>query len=97
MRAQSVYTYFASKDEIYDAMFRQGYEEFLAWIADDAAAPRTPLERVRAQAHRFLHRAGEDAAAHEALEHVLLDPGMDMVETGIFNTFNNTGSQRIRG
>ncbi len=30
-------------------------------------------------AHRFLHSAGEDAAAHEALEHVLLDPGTDMV------------------
>ena len=33
MRAQSVYSYFPSKDAIYDAMFRQGYEEFLAWMA----------------------------------------------------------------
>ena len=30
-------------------------------------------------AHRFLHSAGEAAAAREALEHVLLDPAKDMV------------------
>jgi hypothetical protein len=30
-------------------------------------------------AHRFLHSTGEDAAAHEALEHALLDPDTDMV------------------
>jgi hypothetical protein len=30
-------------------------------------------------AHRFLHSAGEDAAAREALEHALLEPDIDMV------------------
>ena len=30
MRAPSLYSYFGSKDEIYDAMFRQGYEQLLA-------------------------------------------------------------------
>jgi len=30
MRAPSLYSYFASKAAIYDAMFAQGYEEFLA-------------------------------------------------------------------
>jgi len=30
-------------------------------------------------AHRFLHTGGEDAVADAALEHALLDPGVDMV------------------
>ena len=30
-------------------------------------------------AHRFLHTGGEDAVANAALEHALLDPGVDMV------------------
>jgi len=30
-------------------------------------------------AHRFLHTGGEDAVANAALEHALLDPGIDMV------------------
>ena len=29
MKAQSLYSYFSSKNEIYDAMFRQGYEAFI--------------------------------------------------------------------
>lgn len=46
MRAPSLYTYFASKDALYDAMFAEGYRQFGeaidGWIAqldgDDAAA-----------------------------------------------------------
>ena len=38
MRAQSVYSYFGSKNEIFDAMFRQGYEEYLATISPLAEA-----------------------------------------------------------
>ena len=44
MRAQSVYSYFSSKDEIFDAMFRQGYEEYLAMVgplADDTTPDAT--------------------------------------------------------
>ena len=36
MRAQSLYSYFASKHEIYDAMFAQGNQEFLEWMTDDS-------------------------------------------------------------
>lgn len=46
MRAQSVYSYFASKLEIYDAMFLEGYTAFRTWIVDatsdqDSSDPRT--------------------------------------------------------
>jgi AcrR family transcriptional regulator len=38
MRAPSLYTYFGSKDEIYDAMFQQGYAELstaqIGWLDD---------------------------------------------------------------
>ncbi|MFA7322809.1 MAG: TetR/AcrR family transcriptional regulator [Candidatus Nanopelagicales bacterium] len=34
MRAQSVYSHFASKEEILDAMFRQGYQEYLESLTD---------------------------------------------------------------
>ena len=35
LRAQSLYSYFPSKQAIYDAMFRQGYEQFIAEAAID--------------------------------------------------------------
>ena len=33
VQVAAIYHYFESKDAIYDAMFRQGYEQFLAWMA----------------------------------------------------------------
>lgn len=54
MRAQSVYAHFASKDEILDAMFRQGCEQYLASLdrveRDHADDPRALL---RALAHDY--------------------------------------------
>ncbi len=55
MRAQSLYSYFASKHEIYDAMFKQGNRAFLASLqalpaSDDPADVR---EVARAAAHAF--------------------------------------------
>lgn len=67
MRAQSVYSYVASKDEIYDAMFRQGYEEFLAWMSADPMTGRTPLERARAMAHRFFLFCTTDPVRYQLL------------------------------
>ena len=37
MRAQSIYSYFASKHEIYDAMFLEGYLAFTSWMNDAMA------------------------------------------------------------
>jgi AcrR family transcriptional regulator len=63
MRAPSLYGYFASKDEIYDAMFRQGYEEFRAWMsqpADDVAA-------LRRLAHRHFEFCVSDPVRYQLL------------------------------
>lgn len=67
MRAQSVYTYFASKDDIYDAMFRQGYEEFIAYLTADSGPIDPPLERVRAHAHRFFLFCTTDPVRYQLL------------------------------
>jgi AcrR family transcriptional regulator len=47
MRAPSLYTYFASKDAIYDAMFAEGYRQLIAMesVAEEEAAQ---LDRVGA-------------------------------------------------
>jgi AcrR family transcriptional regulator len=66
MRAQSVYSYYPSKDAIYDAMFRQGYEEFHAWMeADEVTLP--PLDRFRRMAHRFFAFCTTDAVRYQLL------------------------------
>ncbi len=66
MRAQSVYSYFASKDEIYDAMFRQGYEEFIGWM--DAEPPTgDALARARHFAHRFFQFCTSDPVRYQLL------------------------------
>ncbi|MHB1164736.1 MAG: TetR/AcrR family transcriptional regulator [Candidatus Nanopelagicales bacterium] len=70
MRAQSVYSYFDSKDDIYDAMFRQGYEELLAWMADDegtATDSGDPAGRVRLMAHRFFAFCTSDPVRYQLL------------------------------
>ena len=53
MRAQSVYSYFASKDEIYDAMFREGYAAFVERMDDYDPAPGTD---ARTSLRLFAHR-----------------------------------------
>jgi len=66
MRAQSVYSYFAAKDEIYDAMFRQGYDEFIEWM--DATHPTgDPLNQAQELAHRFFTFCTADPARHQLL------------------------------
>jgi len=47
LRAQSLYSYFPSKQAIYDAMFRQGYEQFIAEAAIDTPSDNSD---VRAEA-----------------------------------------------
>ncbi|MCU0259590.1 MAG: TetR/AcrR family transcriptional regulator [Ilumatobacteraceae bacterium] len=48
MKAQSLYSYVASKHEIYDAMFEQGYRELADWMSAGGAATD-----ARSDAHRF--------------------------------------------
>ena len=68
MRAQSVYSYFSSKDEIFDAMFRQGYEEYLATLGPlaDAEASDVP-GYLRGIAHGYFDFCVADPARFQLL------------------------------
>jgi AcrR family transcriptional regulator len=68
MRAQSVYTYFASKDAIYDAMFQQGYRDFLTWMtADESERVDDALGEMRRVAHRFFTFCVSDPERYQLL------------------------------
>lgn len=68
MRAQSVYTYFAAKDAIYDAMFRQGYRDFLDWMtAGEPEQVDDALAEMRRVAHRFFEFCVRDPERYQLL------------------------------
>lgn len=70
MRAQSIYTYFGSKSEIYDAMFRAGYHEFSKSLADLPAnlpAGAEPAEQLRNAAHRFFEFCTNEPVRYQLL------------------------------
>jgi AcrR family transcriptional regulator len=70
MRAQSVYSYFASKHEIYDAMFLEGYQAFVAWmgaaVSDDDLAT-DPIGAARTRAHAFVEFCVSDPVRYQLL------------------------------
>jgi AcrR family transcriptional regulator len=66
MRAQSVYSYFPSKDAIYDAMFRQGYEDFASHMTPDRRLV-DPVDELRAMAHRFFRFCTTDPVRYQLL------------------------------
>jgi AcrR family transcriptional regulator len=53
LRQPSLYTYFASKDALYDAMFAQGYAQLLAEVEPMQLAG-DPRERIRQMARLFV-------------------------------------------
>jgi AcrR family transcriptional regulator len=66
LRQPSLYSYFASKDALYDAMFAQGYEQLLADIeAREFSAD--PREQVREIAHAFSETCSEDPVRAQLL------------------------------
>jgi AcrR family transcriptional regulator len=67
MRAQSVYSYFASKDEIYDAMFREGYEAFIAWMNGYETPIADARQATRQLAHRFFAFCTTDPVRYQLL------------------------------
>ena len=68
MRAQSVYGYFASKDAIYDAMFRQGFEQYLAWMeSTEGSHTADPIAGLRALAHRFFRFCTSDPVRYQLM------------------------------
>jgi len=68
MKAQSIYSYFGSKHEIYDAMFHEGYLAFAA-AADELLQNPTaePLDQVRAMAHQFFQFCTSDPVRYQLL------------------------------
>ena len=68
MKAQSIYSYFASKHEIYDAMFHEGYVAFAAFtdgLLDNSNAE--PLDQARTMAHQFFQFCTSDAVRYQLL------------------------------
>jgi len=68
MRAQSVYGYFPSKHAIYDALFQQGAEAFLAAMsAPTSSEAAEPHERLMASAQRFFTFCVSDPVRYQLL------------------------------
>ncbi len=68
MKAQSLYSYFGSKHDIYDAMFQEGYLEFEASFEGPAGVAGTePSEQLRAMAHRFFAFCTSDPVRYQLL------------------------------
>lgn len=66
MRQPSLYTYFPSKNAIYDAMFAQGWQA----LADETgrlALPTTPLAMLRVVAHTFVNFCLADVARFQLM------------------------------
>jgi AcrR family transcriptional regulator len=64
MAAPSLYSYFASKDALYDAMFAQGYREMLALPVAEVGDLRAAM---RAGMHRFVQFCVEDPVRYQLL------------------------------
>ena len=70
MRAQSIYSYFASKHEIYDAMFLEGYQAFAAWMdnaVDDDEIDSDPVGTARSATHAFVEFCTSDPVRYQLL------------------------------
>jgi AcrR family transcriptional regulator len=71
MKAQSLYSYFASKSEIYDAMFHEGYVAFAAmYDALDESAAGTAVDgaaALRESAHGFFRFCTSDPVRYQLL------------------------------
>jgi AcrR family transcriptional regulator len=66
MEPQSLYTYFASKNSVYDHLFADGNRELLTRF-DRLEGSDDPRSALRAIAHLFVTFAAEDQARYELL------------------------------
>jgi AcrR family transcriptional regulator len=67
MKAQSIYSYFASKHEIYDAMFEQGYRQFIASLEASIPPGLGPVDVVRAAVRHFFDFCVADPVRYQLL------------------------------
>lgn len=69
MQPPSLYTHFASKNAVYDAMFEQGWQTVLELIEDRAASlPTEPRARLLTMALDYFDFAVEDLARHQIMD-----------------------------
>jgi AcrR family transcriptional regulator len=66
MEPQSLYTYFTSKNALYDRMFADGNQELARRFAD-TEIPGDPRGALRATAHLFVEFAAQDQARYQLL------------------------------
>jgi len=67
MRGPSLYSYFDSKNAIYDAMFGQAWAQCLAGFDALEPMPRSPREGVKTLARAFFNFAAADLARHQLM------------------------------
>lgn len=68
MRAPSLYSYFASKNEMYDAMFGQAWSDYQTVVEGlESANPQPPRETLRTLARTFFDFAVSDPARHQLM------------------------------
>jgi AcrR family transcriptional regulator len=68
MRAPSLYSYFDSKNAIYDAMFAQAWSGCLSGMKDvEATLPRSPRTAMKRLARAFFDYAVADLARHQLM------------------------------
>jgi AcrR family transcriptional regulator len=68
MRAPSLYSYFDSKNAIYDAMFGQAWTNYLAVLDTvETRLPRSPRAALKKIAHSFFDYAVTDLARHQLM------------------------------
>jgi AcrR family transcriptional regulator len=73
MRPPSLYSHFASKNAIFDAMFAQAWDEFGAVLEKAAPAfPTEPRERLLAGATTYFDFAVSDLARHQLMDMPML-------------------------
>jgi AcrR family transcriptional regulator len=67
MRGPSLYSYFDSKNAIYDAMFGQAWTQCLAGFDALGSMPRSPRAAVKTLARAFFDFAAADLARHQLM------------------------------
>lgn len=67
MRAPSLYSYFDSKHAIYDAMFRQGYDQLRTHMADLADERPVTRELIKQASRRWFEFCTTDSVRYQLL------------------------------
>ncbi len=77
MRAPSLYSYFPSKNAIYDAMFGQAWSEYLAEVDEvELRLPTDPREALKVIARHFFDFSVADAARYQLMNQRVI-PGFE--------------------